>query len=52
MKPNLDRFITVRLPADVDQSLRQVAQDNTRTLMAQVLHYIKQGLAKEIKGSP
>lgn len=47
MKILLDKYMTIRLPADVEKQLRQVAQDNTRTLVAQVLHYIKQGLAKE-----
>ena len=42
-----DRYMTIRLPSDVEAALRQQAQDNTRTLAAQVLHYIKQGLAKE-----
>lgn len=42
-----DRWMTIRLPADVEAALRQQAKDNTRTLAAQVLHYIKLGLAKE-----
>ena len=42
-----DRYMTIRLPADVEAALRQQAQDNTRTLAAQVLHYIKQGLLQE-----
>lgn len=42
-----DRWMTIRLPADVEAALRQQAQDNTRTLAAQVLHYVKLGLAKE-----
>ena len=42
-----DRYMTIRLPADVEAALRQQAQDNTRTLAAQVLHYIKQGLSQE-----
>lgn len=42
-----DRWMTIRLPADVEAALRQQAQDNTRTLANQVLHYLKQGLAKE-----
>jgi hypothetical protein len=39
--------MTIRLPADIEAALRQQAQDNTRTLAAQVLHYVKLGLAKE-----
>ena len=42
-----DRYMTIRLPADLEAALRQQAQDNTRTLAAQVLHYIKQGVAHE-----
>ena len=42
-----DRYMTIRLPADVEAALRQHAEDNTRTLAAQVLHYIKQGLLQE-----
>jgi hypothetical protein len=42
-----DRWMTIRLPADVEAALRQQARDNTRTLAAQVLHYIKLSLAKE-----
>lgn len=42
-----DRYLTIRLPADVEQALRKQAEDSTRTLAAQVLHYLKQGLAKE-----
>jgi hypothetical protein len=42
-----DRYLTIRLPADVEQAIRKQAEANTRTLAAQVLHYLKQGLAKE-----
>jgi hypothetical protein len=42
-----DRYMTVRLPADVEAQIRQQAQANTRTLAAQILHYIKQGLSQE-----
>ena len=42
-----DRYLTIRLPADIEQALRKQAQANTRTLVAQVLHYLKQGMAKE-----
>lgn len=44
-----DRYMTIRLPADVESKLRQVAAANTRTLAAQILHYIKAELAKEGK---
>lgn len=42
-----DRFVTIRIPSDIDEKLRQQADVNTRTLAAQVLHYIKKGLAGE-----
>ena len=40
-----DRFMTLRIPYEFHQALRERAQAQTRTLAAQVLHYIKQGLA-------
>ena len=42
-----DRFVSIRIPSDIDKELRQLADANTRTLAAQVLHYIKKGLAGE-----
>lgn len=42
-----DRYLTIRIPSDIDQELRKLADANTRTLAAQVLHYIKQGVANE-----
>jgi predicted transcriptional regulator len=42
-----DRYLTIRIPSDIDQELRKLAAANTRTLAAQVLHYIKQGVANE-----
>jgi hypothetical protein len=42
-----DRYMTIRIPADVELALRRQADANTRTLAAQVLHYIKQGMANE-----
>lgn len=44
-----DKYMTIRLPADVEQEVRRHAERHTRTLAAQLLHYIKQGLAKEKK---
>jgi hypothetical protein len=41
-----DRYMTIRIPADIELALRRQAENDTRTLAAQVLHYIKQGLAK------
>ena len=42
-----DRYMTIRIPFDIDQELRKLADANTRTLAAQVLHYIKHGMANE-----
>lgn len=42
-----DRYMTIRIPFDIDQELRKLADAHTRTLAAQVLHYIKQGMANE-----
>lgn len=42
-----DRYMTLRLPADVEIELRKMAEVNTRTLAAQILHYVKQGLHSE-----
>jgi hypothetical protein len=42
-----DRYMTIRIPLDIDKELRKQADVNTRTLAAQVLHYIKKGLAGE-----
>jgi predicted DNA-binding protein len=42
-----DRYMTIRIPFDIDQELRKLADANTRTLASQVLHYIKQGMANE-----
>jgi hypothetical protein len=41
-----DRYLTIRVPPDVDLALRRQADADTRTLAAQVLHYVKQGMAK------
>lgn len=43
------RYITMRMPADVERELRKMAEHNTRPLAAQVLHYVKQGLLREPK---
>ena len=44
-----DRYLTIRVPPEVELALRRQADADTRTLAAQVLHYIKQGLAEEGK---
>jgi hypothetical protein len=45
-----DRWMTIRIPPDVELALRRQADADTRTLAAQVLHYIKQGLANQQQG--
>jgi len=42
-----DRYMTLRLPADVEIALRRMAEANTRTLSAQILHCIKLELARQ-----
>jgi hypothetical protein len=42
-----DRYMTLRLPADVEIELRKMAEENTRTLAAQILHCIKLELARQ-----
>jgi hypothetical protein len=42
-----DRYMTIRLPADVELEVRKHADRHTRTLAAQILHYVKQGLKNE-----
>jgi predicted DNA-binding protein len=44
---NKDRYMTIRLPAEIEIELRKMAERNTRTLAAQILHYVKQGLQSE-----
>ena len=44
---NKDRYMTLRLPADVERELRKIAEENTRTLAAQILHCIKLELARQ-----
>lgn len=46
-KDTKDCFMTIRIPADIYNALRNSAENNTRTFASQVLHYIKQGLANE-----
>jgi hypothetical protein len=43
---NKRQYVTVRLPDDVMAKLKAEAERNTRSLSAQVLHYLKQGLEK------
>ena len=41
------KFFSIRLPADVATQLRAEASANTRTLAAQILHYVKLGLIQK-----
>ena len=43
---NKRQYVTVRLPGDIMAKLKAEAERNTRSLSAQVLHYLKQGLEK------
>ena len=42
-----DRYMTIRLPADVERDLRKMAERNTRTLAAQILHCVKMELERQ-----
>jgi hypothetical protein len=42
-----DRYMTLRLPADVERDLRKMAEADTRTLAAQILHCIKLEMARQ-----
>jgi predicted transcriptional regulator len=42
-----DRYMTIRLPADVERELRKMAERDTRTLAAQILHCIKMELERQ-----
>jgi predicted DNA-binding protein len=41
-----DRYMTIRLPAEIERELRKMAEANTRTLAAEVLHCIKLQISK------
>ena len=43
---NKRQYVTVRLPDDIMAKLKAEAERNTRSLSAQVLHFLKQGLDK------
>jgi hypothetical protein len=43
---NKRQYVTVRLPDEIMAKLKAEAERNTRSLSAQVLHYLKQGLEK------
>jgi hypothetical protein len=43
---NKNKFVTIRLPQDLYEKLKAEAEKNTRSLSAQVLHFIRQQLEK------
>jgi predicted DNA-binding protein len=43
------RYITIRITREVEEQLKRSAERNTRTMAAQALHYIKEGLVSEIR---
>jgi hypothetical protein len=43
---NKTQYVTVRLPDDIMSKLKAEAERNTRSLSAQVLHFLKQGFEK------
>lgn len=42
-----DRYMTIRLPADVEIELRKMAERNTRTLASQILHCVKMEMERQ-----
>jgi hypothetical protein len=45
MKEKKEAFVTVRMPESLMLELKRCAAEDTRTLSAQIMHYIKQGIA-------
>lgn len=43
--------LMLRLPADVLEACHQIAQNNHRSMNAQILHFLTECLAKEQHGS-
>ncbi len=46
MSTRKTQYVTVRLPGEIMTKLKAEAERNTRSLSAQVLHYIRQELDK------
>ena len=42
-------YMTIRIPQEVLSRVRTAAEQGTRTIAAQVLHYVLQGLARDKK---
>jgi hypothetical protein len=47
MKENKEKFVTVRVPESVLAQLQAVCASETRSMSAQILYFIKKGLAKK-----
>ncbi len=47
-----DRYMTIRLPADIERELRKMAERNTRTLAAQILHCVKMEMERASLAGP
>jgi hypothetical protein len=43
---NKNKFVTIRLPEDVYLKIKEEAAKNTRTILGQILHYLRQALNK------
>lgn len=40
-------FFSIRFPIEIGDQVRKAAEQNTRSYAAQILHYVKLGLANE-----
>lgn len=49
METRKTRFIGLHVPVQVKEQLEQAAQEQTRSVSAQALHYIKVGLKSDGK---
>lgn len=52
MKELKDKYMTIRLPESLLNKLRKEAAKEDRTIAAQVIHYVKQGLETNEKNKP
>jgi len=43
-KETKEKFVTIRIPESILEELQKVCQAETRTVSAQILHYIKKCL--------
>lgn len=49
MKEPKNAFVTLRLPESLMEELKRCAERETRTISAQILHFVKQGIAASQK---